>query len=607
MAPYYGYNCAKVCTPKDCSGHGVCDTSSDQLRCICEGDYIGTSCNINCNCNGHGEQTDIHGARRSGSCRAGSCTCDAPFYGWDCSSACNHNERWDGGICIHAEADHAATFYLICALCAVTVSAVSAKYETPVDRTTQWLVVSAPMGLYGVLLAVWWLASGVADEALAVLLLVATVLVSGCLLFAATKGFVDKDAMHLVKGMGTFNVVAMIVLMLALCSGPGWLSETCEIMLIITVVVCTAAVSGLLINSHRAMQHSDLQRRLLEIEEQRRQSHLRHQEEELREVEDQENKAKLRKEQAKQAKVVWECDTGGNGERWCQFDADISAKLEAAAQSHTTAKWKRKGASYQADFSTNVRPQQQNLKTKTFRPIRRSFDQWAGPLQVTTKLLKKSTAAWKEINDRVRESLPTHTVTRLESIHNNELLSDYHHHLEIVRNKPRNAGETNVRLAFHAMAGNADELKKIYAGGRADGGFDYRLGRAGAYGRGSYFAEHAIYSAYLYPRPTPEPDGSVTMLCAQVILGTSKDLGKRMDQSLMREPAIPGGAPGEVYDSVQGTEGSFGIHNAAKHKDRSNAKKYGADKNGTEEYGRQYIVYDKRAAYPKYLVTIKPS
>ena len=98
------------------------------------------------------------------------------------------------------------------------------------------------------------------------------------------------------------------------------------------------------------------------------------------------------------------------------------------------------------------------------------------------------------------------------------------------------------------MGGEPDELKKIYEGGRADGGFDYmsmyRLGRQGAYG--SYFAEHAIYAAYMYPRPNPAADGSVVMPVAKVILGQSKDLGKEMNGNLVREPPIEGGAAGEL-------------------------------------------------------------
>ena len=149
----------------------------------------------------------------------------------------------------------------------------------------------------------------------------------------------------------------------------------------------------------------------------------------------------------------------------------------------------------------------------------------------------------------------------------------------------------------------------------------------GMYGRGSYFAEHAIYSAYLFPRPTKAADDSVVLLVAEVILGQSKDMGRLCGNDrcagigtacqpigseeicrLVRDPPIEGAA-GETYDSVQGTESSFGIHAGrcfANNQMRADAKRYGRNRLGEEEYGRQYIVYDKAKAYPRYLVTIRP-
>jgi hypothetical protein len=261
------------------------------------------------------------------------------------------------------------------------------------------------------------------------------------------------------------------------------------------------------------------------------------------------------------------------------------------------------------------------------RPVRRE-EPLLAPLRAVTQELARGCDAWARIEARVQESLPTHVVTSLKQIDNNQLMSDFDRQMEIVAAKPTNAARggtvehrANVRFGFHAMAGKPTELKKIYEGGRADGGFDYRIARGGAYGRGSYFAEHAIYSAYLYPCPTKATDGSIVLLVAEVILGQSKDLdqlcsrdlqpwdplGKARICDLVREPPIEGGAAGDVYDSIQGTEGSFGIHGPpGLHHPRQDAKKYGRNPQGEEEYGRQYIVYDKAKAYPRYLVTIRP-
>ena len=254
------------------------------------------------------------------------------------------------------------------------------------------------------------------------------------------------------------------------------------------------------------------------------------------------------------------------------------------------------------------------------------------PLVVTKTPLLAGCEAWARVQARVQESLPQHVVTMLEEINNNQLLLDFERQKEIAAAKPANAarGDTveeraNVRLAFHAMAGGPDRLKKIYEDGREHGGFDFRLARGGAYGRGAYFAEHAIYSAYLFPRPEKAADGSIVLLVAEVILGQPKDMGGRCWDDhcvgigtacqpigsqeigkLVRDPPV-GGAAGETYDSVQGTERSFGIHGpAGLHHPRPDARRYGGNAAGCEAYGLQYIVYDKAKAYPRYLVTIRP-
>jgi hypothetical protein len=265
----------------------------------------------------------------------------------------------------------------------------------------------------------------------------------------------------------------------------------------------------------------------------------------------------------------------------------------------------------------------------------------SAPLRATTRDLPRGCEPWTAIEARVQQSMPQHVVTRLQQIDNNELLMDFNRQKEIAAAKPANIhrGDTidkraNVRFAFHAMAGGPDELKKIYEGGREEGGFDLRLARgrlvggrmvggimvggamvggqivggtimAGAYGRGSYFAEHAIYSAYMFPCPDKAPDGSITLLVADVILGESKDFGSAVDGTLVREPPIAGGAAGDVYDSVQGTENGFGVHGPT-HRPRPDARRYGGVAAGCEEYGRQYVVYKKEKAYPRYLVTIRP-
>ena len=272
----------------------------------------------------------------------------------------------------------------------------------------------------------------------------------------------------------------------------------------------------------------------------------------------------------------------------------------------------------QADEQLVKAMQTQSAAQAAQERIKRDKASLLAPLRAQTRPLARGSAVWAEIEARVQSSLPQHVITSLEQIDNNELLVDFNRQKEIVAAKPANAARrggsldqnANVHRAFHAMAGGPEELKKIYMAGRGDGGFDFRLGRLGAYGRGSYFAEHAIYPAYLYPRPEQAPDGSIVMLVADVILGQSKDLGTACEPSLVREPPIEGASPGEVWDSVQGTENGFGIHRVGPQRPvdhpRPDARRYGLIAGGTEEYGRQYVVFEKAKAYPRYLLTIRP-
>ena len=55
---------------------------------ICEGNYIGELCDIECGCSGHGTQTAIDAARTAGSCAAGSCTCEGNYAGEFCQHDC---------------------------------------------------------------------------------------------------------------------------------------------------------------------------------------------------------------------------------------------------------------------------------------------------------------------------------------------------------------------------------------------------------------------------------------------------------------------------------------------------------------------------------------
>ena len=129
---------------------------------------------------------------------------------------------------------------------------------------------------------------------------------------------------------------------------------------------------------------------------------------------------------------------------------------------------------------------------------------------------------------------------------------------------------------FH---GTKADLKDVIA----HSGFDERVANlAGLFGAGVYFAENSSKSDEYC---TPDKTGSCFMFLCRVMLGTPF-LAEQPMRQLRRPPNLPGSNPSQLCDCVIGVT-------AATHP--------GAF---LQRY-REFVVYDRRQAYPELLIEYK--
>jgi hypothetical protein len=77
---------AAGCVLRGCGEHGSCG-GFVVGSCDCTDNFAGEFCDLDlssCDCNGHGNQTDVAGVRATGSCNGGSCACTESFVGGTC-------------------------------------------------------------------------------------------------------------------------------------------------------------------------------------------------------------------------------------------------------------------------------------------------------------------------------------------------------------------------------------------------------------------------------------------------------------------------------------------------------------------------------------------
>ena len=143
-------------------------------------------------------------------------------------------------------------------------------------------------------------------------------------------------------------------------------------------------------------------------------------------------------------------------------------------------------------------------------------------------------------------------------------------------------------------------------------GFDPEDSGGGAYGKGVYFAEHALYCDFFIRPPTTSMEIDINgkgsfLIFADVALGECKDFGSEMNDETRSLVCAP-----KNYDSWTGTEGDLegkggagDLVSSSKRKEEGDSRKdafHLRRKDNGSIYGRQYIVGRADQILPRYLV-----
>lgn len=176
------------------------------------------------------------------------------------------------------------------------------------------------------------------------------------------------------------------------------------------------------------------------------------------------------------------------------------------------------------------------------------------------------TPEWNDIVSRVKCTIPTVNVTKLDRVQNLALWERYE--LEGKQMGRRNNGEINQKYLFHG-SGDTDP----YVIARSDSGIDFRYSsekRNLFWGSGAYFAENASYSDHFSHKLTNGTKRQ--MMVVSILTGIPYTCGSTKRPDLKRPPDR---APTGQYDCVKGCAGGSGI----------------------------YVVYDHRKSCPAYIIT----
>jgi hypothetical protein len=311
--------------------------------------------------------------------------------------------------------------------------------------------------------------------------------------------------------------------------------------------------------------------------------------------------------------AYWEVDTDKG---WVQYSVENCTFLEGErAAGHANCKLKISKWEYTIDLRLLT---QTNDSTQKQRNVRRrdttqvvlsslgcAIFQMGNSAQTKPclKQILSDDPKWLRIEGRIQESLPWHYITELSEIFNDGLKLRFH--LMQFEMESRGAPSVVQKDVFHSTS-KAEVIELICGGNSSAGGFDGRLSK-GSYGTAAYFSEHAVYGIGLRPYSVNQSNGHMTFLVANILLGHCKDYGNHTNPSLKRGPPLPGvGAMEGIHDSVQGTEGNYGL-NPSKRQDQlwGMAHAFPRDKKGTTEYGRQYAVFEPRQSIPTFKVTVK--
>jgi hypothetical protein len=170
-----------------------------------------------------------------------------------------------------------------------------------------------------------------------------------------------------------------------------------------------------------------------------------------------------------------------------------------------------------------------------------------------------------KIVNRMKETLPSCQVHKIERIQNKWLWKKYVNQREIIELK--NNGESNEKYLFHGTRSNPPE--NIY---KDEVGFDMRYSAQGSWGRGCYFAYNASYSGGGYEYQLSS--GKKQMFFARVAVGDAIQLGANSNITM---PPVKS-SRGHIASTIR--------YDAVNSKDRN-----------------IFIIYENSRAYPAYLIT----
>jgi hypothetical protein len=207
------------------------------------------------------------------------------------------------------------------------------------------------------------------------------------------------------------------------------------------------------------------------------------------------------------------------------------------------------------------------------------------------------------LEQRIQVSVRGAKITRVHRIFHHALFREFSARRESL---VRQYGRPVSRLAFHGLHSFEAMLSITGLVAGASAGFDPSYAGDGAYGDGSYFAEHASYPSFIHPAlayKRIEAGKSVVewpLLVAEVLVGKTMDFGERNWQEHARRPP-------ENFDSVCGLERFE--HNTIGYRawpftppsPEAWSLPQGFDWS-TKFAGRQYVVFEKQCAYPHFIV-----
>jgi O-acetyl-ADP-ribose deacetylase (regulator of RNase III) len=176
-----------------------------------------------------------------------------------------------------------------------------------------------------------------------------------------------------------------------------------------------------------------------------------------------------------------------------------------------------------------------------------------------------SSLEYIKIVNRLKATLPSCQVHKIERIQNKWLWKKYVNQREIIELK--NNGNPNEMHLFHGTRNNPPE--NIY---KDEVGFDMRYSAQGSWGRGCYFAYNASYSGGGYEYQLSS--GKKQMFFARVAVGDAIQLGANSNITM---PPVKS-SRGHIASTIR--------YDAVNSKDRN-----------------IFIIYENSRAYPAYLIT----